>query len=32
MAEIEGGGTLGNISELMRWEQLRRKDDGQGQG
>jgi 3-hexulose-6-phosphate synthase/6-phospho-3-hexuloisomerase len=32
MAEIEDGGTLGKISELMRWEQLRKKDNGQGEG
>jgi 3-hexulose-6-phosphate synthase/6-phospho-3-hexuloisomerase len=28
MAEIEDGSTLGKVSELMRWEQLRKKDDG----
>jgi len=27
MAEIEDGSTLGKVSELMRWEQLRRKSD-----
>jgi 3-hexulose-6-phosphate synthase/6-phospho-3-hexuloisomerase len=32
MAEIEDGSTLGKISELMRWEQLRKKDNGQGEG
>ncbi|MGD2174004.1 MAG: orotidine 5'-phosphate decarboxylase [Candidatus Brocadiaceae bacterium] len=31
MAEIDEGSTLGEVSELMRWEQLRREsDDGQG--
>jgi len=28
MAEIDRGSTLGRVSELMRWEQLRKKDDG----
>lgn len=28
MAEIEQGSTLGKVSELMRWEQLRKKSDG----
>jgi 3-hexulose-6-phosphate synthase/6-phospho-3-hexuloisomerase len=32
MAEIEDGSTLGKISELMRWEQLRKKDDGESKG
>jgi len=31
MAEIKDGSTLGKVSELMRWEQLRKKDDGKGQ-
>ena len=34
MAEIQDGRTLGTVSELMRWEQLRKderaKDEGQG--
>ncbi|MFO8009145.1 MAG: 3-hexulose-6-phosphate synthase [Candidatus Brocadiia bacterium] len=28
MAEIDQGRTLGKVSELMRWEQVRRKSDG----
>ncbi len=28
MAEIDQGSTLGKVSELMRWEQLRKKSDG----
>ncbi len=28
MAEIDRGSTLGKVSELMRWEQMRRKSDG----
>ena len=28
MAEIQDGSTLGKVSELMRWEQLRKGDDG----
>ena len=31
MAEIEEGSTLGKVSELMRWEQLRKQSDGQGE-
>ena len=27
MAEIDSGSTLGKVSELMRWEQLRKKSD-----
>ncbi len=27
MAEIDDGSTLGNVSELMRWEQLRKKSE-----
>jgi 3-hexulose-6-phosphate synthase/6-phospho-3-hexuloisomerase len=30
MAEIQDGSTLGKVSELMRWEQLRKTDDGTG--
>jgi len=29
MAEIEDGSTLGKVSELMRWEQVRKSNDGQ---
>jgi len=32
MAEIEDGRTLGTVSELMRWEQLRKGDGGKDQG
>jgi len=32
MAEIEDGRTLGTVSELMRWEQLRKDDRGKGEG
>jgi 3-hexulose-6-phosphate synthase/6-phospho-3-hexuloisomerase len=32
MAEIEHGRTLGTVSELMRWEQLRKQERGKGQG
>ena len=32
MAEIDQGGTLGTVSELMRWEQLRRREDGKAEG
>jgi 3-hexulose-6-phosphate synthase/6-phospho-3-hexuloisomerase len=28
MAEIDDGSTLGKVSELMRWEQLRKKSHG----
>lgn len=28
MAEIENGHTLGEVAELSRWEQLRKRDDG----
>jgi 3-hexulose-6-phosphate synthase/6-phospho-3-hexuloisomerase len=31
MAEIDAGSTLGKVSELMRWEHLRRRADGQGE-
>jgi 3-hexulose-6-phosphate synthase/6-phospho-3-hexuloisomerase len=27
MTEIDQGSTLGKVSELMRWEQLRKKSD-----
>jgi 3-hexulose-6-phosphate synthase/6-phospho-3-hexuloisomerase len=27
MTEIDQGSTLGQVSELMRWEQLRKKND-----
>jgi 3-hexulose-6-phosphate synthase/6-phospho-3-hexuloisomerase len=30
MAEIEDGRTLGTVSELMRWEQLRKDERGKG--
>ena len=30
MAEIDQGSTLGKVSELMRWEQLRKRDHGEG--
>ncbi len=32
MAEIDQGSTLGKVSELMRWEQLRKKSDGKVNG
>ncbi len=32
MAEIDEGSTLGRVSELMRWEQLRKKSDGKNEG
>jgi 3-hexulose-6-phosphate synthase/6-phospho-3-hexuloisomerase len=32
MAEIEDGRTLGTVSELMRWEQLRKDERGKGEG
>jgi len=32
MAEIEDGRTLGTVSELMRWEQLRKDEGGKGEG
>ncbi len=28
MAEIEDGSTLGQVAELSRWEQMRKRDDG----
>jgi 3-hexulose-6-phosphate synthase/6-phospho-3-hexuloisomerase len=28
MAEIDDGSTLGKVSELMRWEQLRKRSHG----
>jgi 3-hexulose-6-phosphate synthase/6-phospho-3-hexuloisomerase len=28
MAEIEDGSTLGQVTELSRWEQMRKRDDG----
>lgn len=31
MAEIDRGSTLGKVSELMRWEQLRKKRDGKNE-
>ncbi len=31
MAEIEDGSTLGRVSELMRWEQVRKKNGGKGE-
>jgi len=32
MAEIDSGSTLGQVSELMRWEQLRKKGDDRKDG
>jgi len=32
MAVIGEGSTLGKVSELMRWEQLRKKGDGEDEG
>ena len=32
MMEIEDGSTLGKVSELMRWEQVRKTQDGKGKG
>jgi len=32
MTEIQDGSTLGRVSELMRWEQLRKTDDGKKGG
>ena len=31
MAEIDDGSTLGKVSELMRWEQVRKKTDAKNQ-
>jgi 3-hexulose-6-phosphate synthase/6-phospho-3-hexuloisomerase len=30
MAEIDQGSTLGKVSELMRWEQMRKQEHGKG--
>jgi 3-hexulose-6-phosphate synthase/6-phospho-3-hexuloisomerase len=32
MAEIQGGSTLGEVSELMRWEQLRKTEHAKDKG